>query len=429
MAGVRTRLLFRLQLKAVKCMKAIFRAVFYLRSNYVNKEGKTPVMLRIYLNNERLSIGSTGIAVQQSQWDREKERLKGRTTEALSTNLELDNIQSGLQTIFKKVEMTDEVSLERIKSEYLGKKEDVDTLMSLFNKHNSDVARQVGVSVEAATLQKYNVCKKHFSNFLRDKYGRSDIRLSELGYIVIHDFDIYLRTVVGQNPNTATRMMKTFKTITILGRKLGVLHHDPFLNIRFHMEPVNRGFLTDEEILKIANKDFGIGRLELVRDVFVFSCFTGLAYIDVYNLAPENIVTLNGKQWIMTKRQKTSVETNVLLLDIPKSIIAKYSGKTYRDGKLFPMLTNQKLNSYLKEIADICGIKKNLTFHLARHTFATMSLSKGVPIESVSKMLGHTNIKTTQIYARITNKKIEHDMDELADKLGTFNTALGISQK
>ena len=410
-------------------MKAIFRAVFYLRSNYVNKEGKTPVMLRIYLNNERLSIGSTGIAVQQSQWDREKERLKGRTTEALSTNLELDNIQSGLQTIFKKVEMTDEVSLERIKSEYLGKKEDVDTLMSLFNKHNSDVARQVGVSVEAATLQKYNVCKKHFSNFLRDKYGRSDIRLSELGYIVIHDFDIYLRTVVGQNPNTATRMMKTFKTITILGRKLGVLHHDPFLNIRFHMEPVNRGFLTDEEILKIANKDFGIGRLELVRDVFVFSCFTGLAYIDVYNLAQENIVTLNGKQWIMTKRQKTSVETNVLLLDIPKSIIAKYSGKTYRDGKLFPMLTNQKLNSYLKEIADICGIKKNLTFHLARHTFATMSLSKGVPIESVSKMLGHTNIKTTQIYARITNKKIEHDMDELADKLGTFNTALGISPK
>ena len=429
MAGVRTRLLFGLQLKAVKCMKAIFRAVFYLRSNYVNKEGKTPVMLRIYLNNERLSIGSTGIAVQQSQWDREKERLKGRTTEALSTNLELDNIQSGLQTIFKKVEMTDEVSLERIKSEYLGKKEDVDTLMSLFNKHNSDVARQVGVSVEAATLQKYNVCKKHFSNFLRDKYGRSDIRLSELGYIVIHDFDIYLRTVVGQNPNTATRMMKTFKTITILGRKLGVLHHDPFLNIRFHMEPVNRGFLTDEEILKIANKDFGIGRLELVRDVFVFSCFTGLAYIDVYNLAPENIVTLNGKQWIMTKRQKTSVETNVLLLDIPKSIIAKYSGKTYRDGKLFPMLTNQKLNSYLKEIADICGIKKNLTFHLARHTFATMSLSKGVPIESVSKMLGHTNIKTTQIYARITNKKIEHDMDELADKLGSFNTALGISPK
>ena len=169
--------------------------------------------------------------------------------------------------------------------------------------------------------------------------------------------------------------------------------------------------MTDEEILKIANKDLGIQRLELVRDLFVFSCFTGLAYIDVANLTSENIVTLDDKQWIMTKRQKTSVATNVLLLDIPKNIIEKYSDKTYRDGKLFPMLTNQRTNSYLKEIADICGIKKDLTFHMARHTFATMSLSKGVSMESVSKMLGHTNIKTTQIYAHITNKKIEHDME------------------
>ena len=192
------------------------------------------------------------------------------------------------------------------------------------------------------------------------------------------------------------------------------------------MEPVDRGFLTDEEILRVANKDLGIQRLELVRDIFIFSCFTGLAYIDVANLTPDHIVTMDDKQWIMTKRQKTSVETNVLLLDIPRAIIAKYSHKTYRDGKLFPVLTNQKTNSYLKEIVDLCGIKKKLTFHLARHTFATMSLSKGVPIESVSKMLGHTNIRTTQIYARITNKKIEHDMEQLSEKLGKFNSAMGI---
>ena len=220
--------------------------------------------------------------------------------------------------------------------------------------------------------------------------------------------------------------MKTLKTITIYAQKRGYLLHDPFLNHRFHLEPVNRGFLTDEEILKIANKELGIQRLEQVRDMFIFSCFTGLAYIDVSNLTPDNIVMLDDKQWIMTKRQKTSVETNVLLLDIPKSIIAKYNHKTYREGKLFPILSNQKTNSYLKEIADLCGIKKNLTFHMARHTFATMSLSKGVPMESVSKMLGHTNIKTTQIYARITNKKIEHDMEQLADKLGKFNTAMGV---
>ena len=407
-------------------MKSIFRVVFYLRSNYVNKEGKTSVMLRIYLNNERLSLGSTGISVKSSQWDKEKERIKGRTTEALNTNLQLDNISSGLQSIFRRIEMSDVVSLERIKSEFLGKKEEIDTLMQLFEKHNGDVAKQVGVSVGKATLQKYNVCKRHFSEFLEKQYKRSDLKLTELTYVVIREFDLYLRTEVGQNPNTATKTMKTFKTITLLGQKMGVLLHDPFMNHRFHIEPVNRGFLTDEEILLIANKDLGISRLELVRDIFIFSCFTGLAYIDVSNLTPDHIVTLGDKQWIMTQRQKTSVETNVLLLDIPKAIIAKYGGKTYRNGKLFPMLTNQKTNSYLKEIADICGIKKNLTFHLARHTFATMSLSKGVPMESVSKMLGHTNIRTTQIYARITNKKIEHDMEELADKLDKFNDAMGL---
>ena len=407
-------------------MKSIFRVVFYLRSNYVNKEGKTSVMLRIYLNNERLSLGSTGISVKSSQWDKEKERIKGRTTEALNTNLQLDNIASGLQSIFRRIEMSDVVSLERIKSEFLGKKEDTDTLMQLFEKHNGDVAKQVGVSVGKATLQKYNVCKRHFSEFLEKQYKRSDLKLTELTYVVIREFDLYLRTEVGQNPNTATKTMKTFKTITLLGQKMGVLLHDPFMNHRFHIEPVNRGFLTDEEILLIAHKQINIPRLELIRDIFIFSCFTGLAYIDVSNLTPDHIVTLGDKQWIMTQRQKTSVETNVLLLDIPKAIIAKYGGKTYRNGKLFPMLTNQKTNSYLKEIADICGIKKNLTFHLARHTFATMSLSKGVPMESVSKMLGHTNIRTTQIYARITNKKIEHDMEELADKLDKFNDAKGL---
>ena len=348
-------------------MKSIFRVVFYLRSNYVNKEGKTSVMLRIYLNNERLSLGSTGISVKSSQWDKEKERIKGRTTEALNTNLQLDNIASGLQSIFRRIEMSDVVSLERIKSEFLGKKEEIDTLMQLFEKHNGDVAKQVGVSVGKATLQKYNVCKRHFSEFLEKQYKRSDLKLTELTYVVIREFDLYLRTEVGQNANTATKTMKTFKTITLLGQKMGVLLHDPFMNHRFHIEPVNRGFLTDEEILLIANKDLGISRLELVRDIFIFSCFTGLAYIDVSSLTPDHIVTLGDKQWIMTQRQKTSVETNVLLLDIPKAIIAKYGGKTYRNGKLFPMLTNQKTNSYLKEIADICGIKKNLTFHLTRY--------------------------------------------------------------
>lgn len=407
-------------------MKSIFRIAFYLRSNYVNKEGKTPVMIRIYLNNERLSAGSAGIAVERSLWDNEKERLKGRSTEILNTNLQLDNIRSGLMNIYKKLEVTDCLSLERIKSEYLGKGNEISTIMELFDKHLSDLEKQVGINVTAATLQKYRVCRKHFQTFLHQKYARTDLKLTEIGYQTVQEFEFFLRTIIRQNGNTSTKTLKTFKTITILGGKLGVLLHDPFINHRFHLQSVDRGFLTDEEILRMAKKEIGIPRLDLVRDIFIFSCFTGLAYIDVANLTPENIVTLDDRQWIMTKRQKTSVETNVLLLDIPRSIIAKYNHQTYRDGRLFPILSNQKMNSYLKEIADLCGIKKNLTFHLARHTFATMSLSKGVPMESVSKMLGHTNIKTTQIYARITNKKIEHDMEQLADKLGKFNDAMGI---
>ncbi len=211
---------------------------------------------------------------------------------------------------------------------------------------------------------------------------------------VVKDFELFLLSEANCSVNTATKKLKTLKTIVLYAQAHNYMTINPFQGYKYQNTPVDRGFLTDEEILQIADKDLGIERLELVRDIFIFFCFTGLAYIDVANLRPENIVTMDDKQWIMTKRQKTKVETNVLLLDIPKSIIAKYNHKTYRDGKLFPVLSNQKTNSYLKEIADICGIKKNLTFHLARHTFATMSLSKGVPMESVSKMLGHTNIKT-----------------------------------
>ena len=313
-----------------------------------------------------------------------------------------------------------------IRTVYFGKNREFTSFLPIFDKFLEDIKQRVCKTIGTDSLQKYSVLRRHFAEFLMYKYSRKDIGLNEFTPAVVQDFHLYMSTVAGCAYNTSVKKVKTLKTITIYAQKRGFLLHDPFINLHFHMEPVDRGFLTDEEILRIANKDLGIQRLELVRDIFIFSCFTGLVYIDVANLTPDHIVTMDDKQWIMTKRQKTSVETNVLLLDIPKSIIAKYSHKTYRDGKLFPILTNQKTNSYLKEIADLCGIKKKLTFHLARHTFATMSLSKGVPIESVSKMLGHTNIRTTQIYARITSKKIEHDMKQLSEKLGKFNSAMGI---
>lgn len=407
-------------------MRTNFKVSFYLRSNYENKEGKSPVMLRVFLNGEMSNFGSTKIFVDKSLWSNSTSRMKGRTSESLSVNSSLDAISTTLMNIHRKFENDSALSIDKIRSVYYGKDKEYSTFLQVFDKFIEDIRQRVGHTISKDSLQKYSVLRRHFGEFLWSKYNRKDIGLTEFTPSIVHDFELYLSTVAGCCYNTSVKKLKTLKTITIYAQKRGVLHHDPFLNHRFHLEAVDRGFLTDEEILKIANKELSIQRLELVRDMFLFSCFTGLAYIDVANLTPDNIVKLDGKEWIMTKRQKTNVETNVLLLDIPKSIISKYGHKTYRDGKLFPVLSNQKTNSYLKEIADLCGIKKNLTFHLARHTFATMSLSKGVPMESVSKMLGHTNIKTTQIYARITNKKIEHDMEKLSDKLGKFNQSMGI---
>lgn len=231
----------------------------------------------------------------------------------------------------------------------------------------SDAASEVGKPRSQDSLQKYTLIKRNFEEFLRVRYDRKDIGLNEFSKAVVMDFERYVATVGNCSGNTTHKKVKMLKTIVLYAINRGFMHHNPYAGYVLKRVPVNRGFLTDEEILSIANKDFGLKRLELVRDIFIFSCFTGLAYIDVANLTPDHIVTMGDKQWIMTQRQKTSISTNVLLLDIPKSIIAKYGDQTYREGKLFPILSNQKTNSYLKEIADLCGIKKNLTFHSGRH--------------------------------------------------------------
>lgn len=397
----------------------IFKVSYYVRSNYENKQGKSPLMIRIFLNGEMLNVGSAGISVDKKLWNNATNRVKGRGSESLNLNAQLDNISSSLQTIFKKHEFDEDLTLDKIKSIFLGKNKVKTTFVEFYGKYLEDIKSQVGAGKSIALYHKYSAALKHFVNFLHVKYGRKDLMPGELTHLVIHDFEIYLKTVVALKPNSATKTLKFFKTVVIFAQKCGVMTHDPFLNHHFHIEHVDRGFLTDDEIRRIMEKDFDIPRLEAVRDIFVFSCFCGLAYIDVAHLTQENIVTLDNRQWIIINRQKTNVQSNIPLMEIPQLIIEKYKGKT-KDGRLLPVLSNQKINAYLKEIADLCGIKKRLSYHLARHTFATMSLSKGVPIESVSKMLGHTNIKTTQIYARITNKKIEEDMMQAADKFNGF---------
>lgn len=409
-------------------MRMIFKVSFYVRSNYENKSGKSPLMIRIYLNKEMLNVGSSGIYVDKKLWCNSTSRMKGRTQEALVVNAQLDEISTSFQEIFKRHESDADLTLEKIKNFFLGKDKAKITFLEFYDDYLKELQAQVGTIKAKATYHKYSGTKRHFENFLRYKYRRKDLMPKELTHQVINDFETYLRSVANLKINTATKILKFFKTVVRDAQKKDLITHDPFMNHHFQLEYVDRGFLTDEEIKCIMEKEFPTARLEAVRDIFIFSCFCGLAYIDVANLTQDNIVTLNGKQWIMTTRQKTKVPSNILLLDIPAMIIEKYRGRT-KDGKLLPILSNQKMNSYLKEIGDVCGIKKNLTYHLARHTFATMILSKGVPIESVSKMLGHTNIRTTQVYARITNKKIEEDMLALAGKLDNFNDSINQIKK
>ena len=400
-------------------MRMIFKVSYYVRSNYENKQGKSPLMIRIFLNGEMLNVGSSGIYIDKKLWNNSTNRVKGRGSESLNLNAQLDNISNSLQMIFKKHEFDEDLTLDKIKSIFLGKNKVKTTFGEFYDKYLEDIKAQVGAGKSIALYHKYSAARSHFVNFLHAKYGRKDLMPGELTHLIIHDFEIYLKTVVSLKSNSATKTLKFFKTVVIFAQKCGVMTHDPFLNHHFHLEPVDRGFLTDEEIQRIMQKDFEIPRLEMVRDVFIFSCFCGLAYIDVAHLTQENIITLDNRPWIIINRQKTNVQSNIPLLEIPQMILDKYKGKT-KDNRLLPVLSNQKINAYLKEIADLCGIKKRLSYHLARHTFATMLLSKGVPIESVSKMLGHTNIKTTQIYARITNKKIEQDMMQVADKFDGF---------
>lgn len=366
-----------------------------------------------------LNLGSSGLSVDKKLWNTSTSRAKGRTSDVLNLNANLDMISTTLQNIFRNLQYDENLSLDKIKSVYLGKDKEYTTVLPFFDKYLDDVKAEVGHGKSKALYQKYAAVRKHFSEYLNYKYARKDLSFTELTPVIIDEFFLYLKTVPCMKPNSATKTLKFFKTVILYARKCGVLDHDPFISHSFHLEHVDRGFLTDEELRKLMQKDFDIPRLDMVRDLFVFSCFCGLAYIDMSHLKKDNIVTLDGRQWIMISRQKTNIPSNIPLLEIPQLIIDKYKGKT-KDDCLLPILSNQKINAYLKEIADVCGIKKRLSYHLARHTFATMSLSKGVPIESVSKMLGHTNIKTTQIYARITNKKIEADMMQVTDKFNGF---------
>lgn len=285
-------------------MRSIFRVVFYLRSNYLNKEGKTSVMIRIYLNNDRTSLGSSGVFIAPELWDSKNGKVKGRTSEALQLNLQLENIKGHIKSLYQKLEFDEGLSLELIKSKYLGKSEEMGSILDLFNAYIANQYKVIGVSIAPASILKYDVCKRHLIRFMQENYKRKDLLLKELSCMVVMEFDLFLRSTIRQNAITANRTMRTLRTIILFGRKLGLIQSDPFIGYKPQPVVQNRGFLTEEELIRILGKTFAMERLNLIRDVFIFSCFTGLAYVDIVMPKHGNIVSMNDKKWIMTHRKK-----------------------------------------------------------------------------------------------------------------------------
>ena len=404
-------------------MQNTFSVLFYPKRNDVNKEGKVPVYLRITLNGKRSEL-SIQHKVEIEHWNTGAGKAKGNTQEAKNLNRLMDTIKNKVYTHYRElVEKNKVISAKSLKNAYLGIEERNITLIEIFRNHNEQVRELVGQEYAFNTLKRYQTAFRHIKKFLKYQYNLDDISLKLINHEFITGFEFYLKSKRGCNHNSTTKYIKNFKKIIRIALANNWINTDPFLNYKVRLKEVEREFLSEEEVHRMLNKRLHILRLEQVRDVFMFCCYTGLSYADVKKMTKNDLVKgIDGEVWIKMNRTKTGTQTSIPLLPTALMILLKYkdSEELIIKDVLLPVLSNQKMNAYLKEIAVLCEISKNLTFHLARHTFATtITLTNGVPIESVSKMLGHKSLKTTQHYAKILDRKVSDDMSILRSKLNS----------
>jgi site-specific recombinase XerD len=406
-------------------MKTKVSILFYTKRAKAAANGLVPIYTRITINGKRFEQ-STNRFVEISKWSTEGNKMKGTSEEARLINNHLDLLKNQIrdaemELIHKKTPVT----IETIKSKLLGIDERARMLVPIFQDHNNKIKELVGKEYAPGTLERYTTSLKHTIEFMQWKYNIFDIDITKIDHAFVTDYEFWLRSVRNCANNTAVKYLKNFNKIIKLCLANDWLDKNPFANYKSKVKEVERVYLTEEEIQSIIEKDFKTERLSLVRDIFLFSCFTGLAYIDVKNLTKSHIsYGIDGEKWIFTHRQKTESASKIPILPVTQIIIDKYENhpQSNNEDKLLPILSNQKMNAYLKEIASVCEIEKELTFHIARHTFATtVTLTNGVPIESVSKMLGHKNLRTTQHYAKVLDRKVSEDMKMLKDKFSHKN--------
>ena len=395
-----------------------FSVLFWVYGKRVIKD-KVNIYLRITLNGKRVNI-SLKKKINITTWDEKIQRANGTDKDSRILNLYLNEVQSKVYRIYEDFRKDEKpFTSQMVKARYLGEDRRRFSFQNLIDYHNEKMQHKLHKN----TMGQYKTSQRYMLEYILKEYKITDILLSELDYSFIISFENFLRSYTpnsGQSKignNTAMKHIKRLRRMVTLAYQIEWIDRDPFVNFKVKIEKKEREFLTSEELKNIENLSSKIERLLVVKDLFVFSCYTGISYSDIVRLTTVNIVKgIDGHSWISAKRIKTGTPFKIPLLPKASILVDKYKNdfRTSNNDNILPKLSNQKLNSYLKEIADLCGIKKNLTFHMARHTFATtVTLTNGVPIETVSKLLGHTKLATTQIYARVVEKKVSKDMEKL----------------
>ena len=410
-------------------MRSTFSVIFYLKKDKVKKDGTSPIMGRITVDGTQAQF-SCKVSIEPNLWGIKGGRAVGKSVTARETNWMLDKLRAAITRHYQEIMERDSfVTAEKVRNAFLGLEYRRQTLIKAYDLFLEDYVKKVECGMKAKnTLYKYRAVYEHLKDFLQSRYNVHDIALKEILPTLITDFEAYLRADCRLSPNTV--WLYTFPVRMLLHKAVenGWLTRYPFAGYEIHKEEIEKGFLTKEELGLLINAPKMNFKRTLIRDLFLFCAFTGLAYIDLKNLREENIVSnpLDGSVWIHTHRQKTGVETNVRLLDIPLQIMKKYKGLC-DDGRVFPVPSYNSCKMILRTVMKKCCIHKHITWHMARHTMATVvCLSNGMPIESVSSVLGHKCISSTQIYAKITNEKLNKEMNVLSEKLadiGEFVTS------
>ena len=398
-------------------MRSTFKVLFFLKRDKQKKDGSVPVYCRITIDGKEARFGMKK-NIDPKLWNIKEGKATGKSTESSEINALLEKTKAGIHKIYRDVqERENAVSAEKVKNIFLGIDSKQYMLLKAFDEHVEEKFNLIGKRIVKSTYNRYYYLRIRLSEFLTEKYHLSDIPLREINYQFIRDFEMYLLIVRGNKQSTIAQYLINLKKIVELAYKNEWIFRNPFINYKIEDEKSERGYLTQREVEILMNWKLD-KKLERTRDVFIFCCFTGLSYIDVFKLTKEKInLSIDGQQWIMGKREKTDMDYFIPMMEIPKKILEKYKNETFKDGKLLPVKVSLTVNRHLKEISEICGISKHLTFHLSRHTFATLTMSKGVSLESVSKMLGHKNIQTTQIYAKMTTEKVGRDMAIFAESI------------